>query len=104
MNDGHYIPAYAPSLVTPKPSNGAADPPNDYDNGAGACDYCHDQDVIPPGTPVLIKNNWDLHHGINLVNFGTRCDWCHYTGFPTGDPIRLPSSPFAPRSGLQFAH
>jgi hypothetical protein len=83
MDDGHYIPTYAPSIVTPTRSQGGADQLNSYGNGAGACDYCHDQDVMPPGTPVLIRDNRTNHHGTNLEDFGSRCNWCHDFGAPT---------------------
>ncbi len=89
MGDGHYIPTYAPSLVTPTRSQGDADQLNSYSNGAGACDFCHDQDVMPPGTPVLIRDNHDNHHGINLVDFGSRCNWCHDFGLPFDEQIRV---------------
>jgi len=87
--DGHYIPSYAPSLVTPTRSMGDADQINSYGNGAGACNYCHDQDVMPPGDPVLIQDNHDNHHGTNLVNFGSRCGWCHNFGLPFEAQIRV---------------
>jgi hypothetical protein len=88
-DDGHYIPTYAPSLVTPTRSQGDADQLNSYGNGAGACNYCHDQDVMPPGTPVLILSNQSNHHGTNLVDFGSRCGWCHDFGLPFTEQIRV---------------
>jgi hypothetical protein len=69
MGDGHYIPTYSPSLVTPTPTAGDGLPLNSRGKGAGACDYCHDQDSL--ATPV-IRNNQDLHHGK-----GFDCTWCH---------------------------
>jgi hypothetical protein len=87
--DGHYIPTYAPSLVTPTRSQGDADQLNSYGNGAGACNFCHDQDVMPPGTPVLILDNHDTHHGTNLVDFGSRCNWCHDFSLPFDEQIRV---------------
>jgi hypothetical protein len=88
-DDNHYIPDYAPSLVTPTRSMGDADQLNSYGNGAGACDYCHDQDVMPPATPVLIRDNQANHHGTNLVDFGSRCNWCHDFGLPFDEQIRV---------------
>ena len=88
MDDGHYIPTYSPSLVTPLRSQGAGLPLNSEGNGAGACNYCHDNDNQ---TPPVILDNHDLHHGINLVDFGSRCDWCHLNyDFlnPTGEQTR----------------
>jgi hypothetical protein len=87
--DGHYIPTYDPSLVTPTPSQGDADQENAYFNGAGACNYCHDSDTPPGGmgTGNIILSNRDTHHGINLINFGDRCEWCHYLGNTPPSPI-----------------
>ena len=79
MDDGHYIPTYSPSLVTPTRSEGDGLPLNDRSVGAGGCDYCHDYDGL---TPPVILNNRDLHHGTNLVDFGSRCGWCHDFGAP----------------------
>jgi hypothetical protein len=85
MDDGHYIPTYSPSLVTPTRSAGDGLPLNDRGNGAGACNYCHDDDgLIEP----VILTNMDLHHGINLEDFGNRCDWCHDFGAPFEAQIR----------------
>ncbi len=88
-NDGHYIPSYAPSLVTPTRSEGDADQLNSYGNGAGACNYCHDQDTTPPAVPVLIFDNHDNHHGTNFANFGSKCGWCHNFGLPFEQQIRV---------------
>ena len=88
-DDGHYIPTYAPSLVTPTRSQGDADQVNSYGNGAGACNYCHDQDVIPPNPPVLIRSNRSNHHSANLNNFGSRCNWCHDFNLPFIEQIRV---------------
>jgi hypothetical protein len=40
--DGHIVPTYQPSLVTPTRSQGDGLPLNSRGNGAGACNYCHD--------------------------------------------------------------
>jgi hypothetical protein len=69
FDDGHYIPTYAPSLVTPTPVGGDGLPLNSRGKGAGACDYCHDRDnLVPP----VIRNPQDLHH-----YQGFDCMWCH---------------------------
>ena len=81
FNDGHYIPTYAPSLVTPRLSDGDGLPLNSRGNGAGACDYCHDDDGLP--TPVILANN-DLHHNTGLAN----CGWCHDLAPPLEERIR----------------
>jgi len=88
IGDGHMIPSYAPSLVTPFPSDGHGAPLNSRNNGAGACDYCHDQDTSPPADPISIYRNSDTHHntGVYLSETGVTdfdvCKWCHYTPVP----------------------
>ncbi len=68
--DGHYIPTYAPSLVTPSPSG-----------GPGACDECH----TAGGGGIL--SNKDLHHGTGLP--GTvGCSLCHDMQAPADEKIR----------------
>lgn len=75
-NDGHYIPSYSPSMVTPLPgieADGVAPV-------VGECDYCHDAD----GGGIL--TNQDLHHSTGL---GT-CTWCHDAGAsPDNDPLEI---------------
>jgi hypothetical protein len=81
--DGHAIPTYDPSLVTPSTRNGDGLPLNDRGNGAGACNYCHDQDTIPPADPVFIFENEDTHHNAGVHKDETgfsdqlKCSWCH---------------------------
>jgi hypothetical protein len=60
---------------------GDGDPLNSRGNGAGACNYCHDDDALP--TPVIL-GNMDLHHGTGLAT----CDWCHDFGAPFDEQIR----------------
>ena len=92
IGDGHAIPFYAPSLVTPAPSDGDGLPLNAYGNGAGACDYCHDQDTMPPAAPVEIYRNADTHHNtgvyINEVAEANNnaCVWCHLVTIPPQNP------------------
>ena len=69
IGDGHYIPTYSPSAVTPSPSGGDGLPLNSLGNGAGACNYCHDQD--DPVAPIILSNA-NLHHDATL-----NCLWCH---------------------------
>ena len=73
FDDGHYIPTYAPSLVTPRRSGGDGLPANSRGTLAGGCDYCHDDDALP--TPVILTNQ-ELHHGTGLSD----CFWCHING------------------------
>jgi len=75
IGDGHYIPTYATSLVTPSASEGQGLPLNSRGKGAGACDYCHDYDGLSP--PVIL-NNMKLHHGAS-----SNCLWCHAVHNPT---------------------
>ncbi len=69
-DDGHYIPTYSPSLVTPSPKKGGGS------GGEGACDYCH-QAGVDVGSGHTIKTNRDLHHGTGLFGDGKKCAWCH---------------------------
>jgi hypothetical protein len=85
MDDGHYIPTYSPSLVTPTRSQGDGEPLNSRGNGAGACDYCHDDDGLSP--PVILTNQ-ALHHGTGLLSVPGTCDWCHDFGAPFEEQIR----------------
>ncbi len=83
MDDGHYIPSYSPSLVTPTRSGGDGEPPNSLDNGAGGCNYCHDAYGLSP-----ILSNMELHHGTGLGSDATKCAWCHDTSRPFDYQIR----------------
>ncbi len=86
MDDGHYIPTYSPSLVTPTRSQGDGLPLNSRGNGSGACNYCHDDDGLAPPT-ILV--NQDLHHDRNWANFyPTKCAWCHDFSLPMEAQIR----------------
>jgi len=84
MDDGHYIPSYPASLVTPtvgKEGNGM--PANGYGTNAGGCAYCHDGD--DPVSPTTILPNITLHH---YVGFETNCLRCHNIGEPFNLRIR----------------
>ncbi|MHB1035043.1 MAG: hypothetical protein ACYC35_10210 [Pirellulales bacterium] len=84
-DDLHYVPTYAPSIVTPKRSVGDGLPLNSLGGGAGACDYCHDDDGL--ASPV-IRDNHDLHHGVKFANFSTKCLWCHDAKPPASYTVR----------------
>ncbi len=86
IGDGHNIPSYSPTLVTPRPSSGTADELNAYGNSAGACDYCHDGDDAV--TPVLIQSNQTLHHATGFGSDATKCAWCHDLAAPAEEKIR----------------
>lgn len=73
--DGHYVPSYPMSDVTPDTSDGDGLPLNQRGNGAGACDYCHDDDGFAPAT---IRTNSDLHHATTYAMDGALdCLVCH---------------------------
>jgi hypothetical protein len=86
MGDGHYIPGYAPSLVTPTGYGGSGQPYNSRGYGAGGCVYCHDDDGVDP--PVIL-NNSSLHHNMNLADIDSKCTWCHSPGVPPDEPITV---------------
>ncbi len=84
IGDGHQIPLYDPSLVTPKPSDGLGP------NGRGACNFCHASgtgDPVVPGTDidtgVLVYGNSATHHNTGLGLDTTKCLWCHDVIPPT---------------------
>jgi hypothetical protein len=73
--DEHVIPTYAPSLVTPEPSNDPATP--------GNCNYCHDAG-IDATSGVHVVDNYNTHHGTGVykdrmgdVWDAALCGWCH---------------------------
>ncbi len=70
VNDGHYIPAYASSMVTPKPSGGSGP------DGRGSCKYCHDWGN-DDATGELIFSNMQTHHETGFGQQGDKCSWCH---------------------------
>jgi len=102
--DGHYIPTYQPSLVTPWPSgkpNGDDSMTSSAGTHPGNCNYCHntgDGLVGDPaknledtwlGTVVPVYQNMETHHGTGLaIVDSTRCSWCHDVGAGTGEKIR----------------
>ena len=90
MDDGHAIPAYDPSNVTPSPSEGAGP------GGSGACDYCHDAGAdTSTGEVIQVVNNEDAHHNTGVDRSPTgvinqdACLWCHnFSGLPSEYDIR----------------
>jgi hypothetical protein len=88
IGDGHAIPTYDPSLMTPFPSGGDGEPLNIRGKGAGACDYCHDWGT-DSYTNVQVFTNVDTHHktGVFLSETGVintdTCLWCHQVIPPT---------------------
>ncbi len=104
-DDGHAIPTYSPSLVTPEPSShgdamcddGITPCPNGWECGsgtciepatpAGGCNYCHDTGT-DTGSGLDVINNHDTHHnaGVHKNELGGSdsaiCAWCHKSGNP----------------------
>jgi hypothetical protein len=94
MEDGHFIPDYEPSLVTPRPSGGAGLPENSQGNGAGACDYCHSTGTdTSTGDPISVYTNADTHHETGFFYgmgaHGMVCSWCHDNSLPEEQRIRV---------------
>lgn len=69
-DDGHSIPTYAPSLITPDTSYTAID--NTTGKKWGGCEACHETDStsVPP-----IYSNPETHH--NLGTLSLDCGICH---------------------------
>lgn len=93
MDDGHYIPTYKPSLVTPWPSN----KPNDDINGEGNCNFCHNTVALPrvsgnpvldPASGVMVYTNAVTHHSTGFGLDGSKCIWCHDVTAPPNMAIR----------------
>ncbi|MCU7906236.1 MAG: hypothetical protein KZQ76_10420 [Candidatus Thiodiazotropha sp. (ex Epidulcina cf. delphinae)] len=101
-NDGHYIPTYQPSLVTPWPSGKVSGddtvPPNSAGTFAGNCNFCHNTADGQTGAPGLnqeptqlgsiasVYQNHETHHGTGLaLADSTRCSWCHDLTQPSPD-------------------
>lgn len=83
FDDGHYVPTYGASLVTPWPSgkpNGGS-PLNSLGSSTGSCDFCHND---PSGT----YTNEALHHNTGLGSDATKCAWCHDDSAAAGEKIR----------------
>lgn len=89
--DGHYIPTYNATMVTPRPSDGTGV------NGKGACDYCHSwgNDF---GTGNLVYANKETHHNTGLGQDSSKCTWCHDSQAGTGLKIRACEQCHAPQS------
>lgn len=69
-DDGHYVPSYAASMVTPLPSSGTGT------NGRGSCRFCHDWGTdFASGAPI--SSNMETHHGTGFDARSGGCYWCH---------------------------
>ncbi|OHB25707.1 MAG: hypothetical protein A2X84_03500 [Desulfuromonadaceae bacterium GWC2_58_13] len=86
-DDGHYIPSYAATMVTPLPSNGAGP------DGRGSCQFCHDGGTDET-TGELIFSNMQTHHETGF----DQCAWCHNAQSATALAIRPCEQCHAPLS------
>jgi IPT/TIG domain len=78
-NDGHVIPTYAKTIITPDSSYKYID-----DSGVkiGGCEACHEQDLT---ADPQIGSNSNTHH--NLSGFTTyNCNLCHSADSASGTP------------------
>src|SRR3990170_2721359 len=93
--DGHYIPTYAPSIVTPYPSGGTGPVTNSRGNKSGACNFCHDSGTdASTGVNIPVYTNMDTHHNTGLgppytPNTSPICGWCHNFGVSAGYQTRV---------------
>jgi len=75
--DGHYVPTYPVSSVTPMPSGRAVTDPLGNVVVVQGCEACHQPDAtaIDPNTNTTraIFSNKDTHHGTGIQN----CNLCH---------------------------
>lgn len=69
-DDGHYVPSYGASMVTPLPSRGTGA------EGRGSCVYCHDWGT-DFATGAAIASNMETHHGTGFDAQSGGCYWCH---------------------------
>lgn len=79
--DGHYIPTYAPSLVTPQTGLGTGT------NGEGGCAFCHNAGVDTV-SGFTVFNNATTHHSTGLGILPDKCQLCHDVHAPAGTEIR----------------
>jgi hypothetical protein len=87
-DDGHFIPGFDPQPETPLRSGGTGLPFNSRGDGAGACDYCHNDGICPPEV-IPIETNQTTHHTTGFGNDATKCDWCHDFTIPFEGQIRI---------------
>jgi hypothetical protein len=93
IGDGHLIPTYTPSMMTPEPIRGDGLPLNSRGNGAGACDYCHDSGTDTESGVQVLAND-DTHHNTGVfqsetgVQNNNACQWCHNVFVPNEYLIR----------------
>lgn len=86
-NDGHTIPTYPISSVTPL-RNGklyivpGTNPPETHI--VQGCEACHQAAAATTTTPFAIMSNEDTHHGTGIgLGDNAKCNWCHDVSTPT---------------------
>ncbi|MBI5556476.1 MAG: hypothetical protein HY885_02450 [Deltaproteobacteria bacterium] len=79
--DGHYIPSYAPSLVTPQTGIGTGA------NGEGGCAFCHNAGVDAV-SGITVYSNATTHHSTGLGIDSTKCVLCHDTNADDDAKVR----------------
>jgi len=72
-NDGHYVPTYAVSIVTPDTSFKIFNATSG--RYWGGCEACHQADLS--ATPNILSNVDSHHNEIFGVTAGYQCTWCH---------------------------
>lgn len=78
--DGHYIPTYPKSMVTPYTGLGTGT------DGQGGCAFCHRPGTDnSTGIPIPVYRNADTHHstGLGLAGQTVTCLLCHSPNGPT---------------------
>lgn len=82
-NDGHYVPSYNVSMVTPM-----ADYKINATKGGGkewgGCMACHD---AGQEGAVYVNSNHDTHHYETTSMLGRQCNYCHVGDGPRAEPI-----------------
>jgi hypothetical protein len=72
FDDGHYIPTYEPSLVTPDTSFKIFNETSE--RYWGGCEACHQEDLT---AVPFIQSNYENHHDIQLDTGGACSEACH---------------------------
>ncbi|TFG37670.1 MAG: hypothetical protein E4H46_01310 [Desulfobacterales bacterium] len=82
-NDGHYVPTYDASLVTPQLKLGTGA------NGEGGCAFCHAAGTdTSTGQPITVYTNAKTHHSTGLV-YLNKCYLCHDMTLPSESKLKI---------------
>ncbi len=74
-NDGHYMPTYPASLVTPDTSFKVIN--QSTGKKWGGCEACHEPNAS--ARPRIVSNSDSHHNEVVGVTTGLECTWCHNT-------------------------